>query len=384
MKTYVLVLDSFISILLFGPLISSFWRGTWGLADLYILPENPTLSLIVSMTCGLFIYLLMIILQEPLTLLNKKMSSPVFYIVSRLCSYILSIAVVNYWRGVWGFVDLSGITLRSAGLTTAISTTVLMVSRGLCNSPGPPLFTISDLGREDYFKITTMFETQPCPTLRFYMDSCFSVVFIVGFVIAQWRGLWTLIDLLLAPDDVYLSAWLSLVAGNILTIFLLIIQWPVMYLAGQMRRVPHIKVKFIALLVIEDAMTLCGTVASVLVWRGCWNLYDQCLIVDDTELSLWVSHGAAVVIGMAILHYQIFIQAGLLKDGQVIHSGEQTFFDTKFITNFLHHTVDANKKTLAKKLGKKGVFNVEEENSLVTEDMTNNTSLNVKDALCKM
>ncbi|KAK6181074.1 hypothetical protein SNE40_009010 [Patella caerulea] len=292
--------------------------------------------------------------------------------------------MVNYWRGVWGFVDLSGITLRSAGLTTAISTSVLVISRGLCNSPAPPLLTISDLGREDYFKITTMYEIQPCPSLRFYMDSCFSVVFIIGFVIAQWRGLWTLMDLLLASDDAFRSAWLSVVAGNILTIFLFIIQWPVMYLARQMRRVPQTKVKSIALLVIEDLLTLFGTVASVLVWRGCWYLYDQCLIVDDTELSLWVSHGAAVVIGLAILHYQIFIHAGLLKDGQVIHSGESTFFNTKFITNFIHHAVNANTKTLAKNQQNKGALYVEEENSLITENMTNTTSLNTKDAVRKM
>ncbi|KAK6181073.1 hypothetical protein SNE40_009009 [Patella caerulea] len=276
------------------------------------------------------------------------MSSPIFYIVSRLCSYILSIAVVNYWRGVWGFVDLSGITLRSAGLTTAISTSVLVISRGLCNCLAPPLVTISDLVKEDYFKIPTRFKSKPRSSLKFYMDVGFSVVFIRGFAIAQWRGVWTLLDLLLTPGDAFLSAWLSLVAGNILTIFLFVIQWPIMYLARKLR-VSHTKVKFIALLAIEDLMTFCGMVAAILVWRGCWQLYDQCLIVDDTELSLWVSHGAAAVLGMAMLHYLVFIQAGLFKDGEVINSGEQTFFDTRFITNFIQHTLDKNKKTSEKR-----------------------------------
>ncbi|XP_050404919.1 uncharacterized protein LOC126820829 [Patella vulgata] len=382
METYILVLDSFISILLFGPLASSFWRGTWGLADLYIFPENQLLSLCVSLVCGLLIYLTAIILQTQLTSLNKKMNSPVFYIVSRLYSYILGIAIINYWRGLWGLVDLSGFTLRSAGITTAISTIALVLCRGSSTSLGPPLFTITDIGRDEYFKITTIFKTKPGPSLRFYMDSCFSVVFVTGFAITQWRGLWTLIDLLLVPDDVFRSAWLSLVAGNILAIFLFVIQWPVMWLAGKIRRLPQTNVEFIALLGIEDLMTICGTLASVLVWRGCWYLYDQCLIVHDTELSFWVSHGIAMVIGMVTLHYPTLMLNGLFMDGEVINSGEKTFFDTKFISNFTQYSVDAYKKKLERTQRKPREINLEEEKLLVTDklilhkDMNHDASLN--------
>lgn len=34
------------------------WRGIWGLADLYIFPESPILSLIISLVTGLIILLL--------------------------------------------------------------------------------------------------------------------------------------------------------------------------------------------------------------------------------------------------------------------------------------------------------------------------------------
>ena len=35
-----------------------FWRGLWGLADLYIFPENPPMSFVISILLGLAILLL--------------------------------------------------------------------------------------------------------------------------------------------------------------------------------------------------------------------------------------------------------------------------------------------------------------------------------------
>jgi hypothetical protein len=35
--------------------VVSFWRGVWGLMDIYLFPENPPLSLIISILSGLVI-----------------------------------------------------------------------------------------------------------------------------------------------------------------------------------------------------------------------------------------------------------------------------------------------------------------------------------------
>ncbi len=35
--------------------IISFWRGVWGLLDLYLLPHNYNLSLITSLVIGIFV-----------------------------------------------------------------------------------------------------------------------------------------------------------------------------------------------------------------------------------------------------------------------------------------------------------------------------------------
>lgn len=34
------------------------WRGIWGLLDLYLFPDNPTLSFIISILIGLFILII--------------------------------------------------------------------------------------------------------------------------------------------------------------------------------------------------------------------------------------------------------------------------------------------------------------------------------------
>jgi len=41
--------------LLIGIAVVSFWRGVWGLMDLYLFPENQTISFIISLFIGLSI-----------------------------------------------------------------------------------------------------------------------------------------------------------------------------------------------------------------------------------------------------------------------------------------------------------------------------------------
>lgn len=45
--------------ILVGSAIIMFWRGSWGLMDRYLFPENPVLSFLVSISLGLLILLAM-------------------------------------------------------------------------------------------------------------------------------------------------------------------------------------------------------------------------------------------------------------------------------------------------------------------------------------
>jgi len=44
-----------INAIIIGLAIIIFWRGVWGLMDLYLFPDNETLSYIISLLVGLFI-----------------------------------------------------------------------------------------------------------------------------------------------------------------------------------------------------------------------------------------------------------------------------------------------------------------------------------------
>ena len=48
-----------------GIAVVSFWRGTWGLMDIYLFPENPTLSFSASFLVGFIVlYLTHYIIRE--------------------------------------------------------------------------------------------------------------------------------------------------------------------------------------------------------------------------------------------------------------------------------------------------------------------------------
>ncbi|KAK6181068.1 hypothetical protein SNE40_009004 [Patella caerulea] len=333
METYLLILDSFLSILLFGPLVAAYWRGTWGIADLYLFPEDKLLSQCLSLGGGMLISFTMMLLQDRFNEWNRKMSSTAFLVISRIHSYILGHACVHYWRGIWGFLEYTGRSLHSASITAALSTILLVLFRGMCDSVAAPLYTMTDLDRKDYFVIPTRFKIKSNFSLKFTVDCCFTVICVLGTVAVQWRSIWVLADLLLAPHDPIYSSWLSMAAGNIFTVLLLVAQWPLMKIAKTLKRKES---KFYILVLIEDLMSLCGNIAAVLVWRGFWNLQDQFLLIDNQKI-VWALHAGSVTILIILLHFKTVTLAGAWTDGDVIFSGEKIFFETKFITSIIKH-----------------------------------------------
>lgn len=46
---------SLMNVLVVAVAIVTFWRGAWGLLDLYLFPEDPLISYVVSLALGLVI-----------------------------------------------------------------------------------------------------------------------------------------------------------------------------------------------------------------------------------------------------------------------------------------------------------------------------------------
>lgn len=59
--------NSFLEIVLIAIAVVSFWRGAWGLMDLYLFPDHEVISYIVSILVGFFILLFTKKLADTLT-----------------------------------------------------------------------------------------------------------------------------------------------------------------------------------------------------------------------------------------------------------------------------------------------------------------------------
>jgi hypothetical protein len=47
--------DEIIKAVLIGAAVISFWRGVWGLMDIYLFPNNPAVSFVISLLMGVAI-----------------------------------------------------------------------------------------------------------------------------------------------------------------------------------------------------------------------------------------------------------------------------------------------------------------------------------------
>lgn len=154
-------IDSFLSIVIFSPIVVGYWRGCWQLMDRGLLPENPRYSLWASLAIGLGSGLLFGLLQDVLTkALLRSDFSLLFFIVSRVYTVIYCIGCVNHWRGVWMAWDIyTGTSWESGAASAGIGLLLLAVTRGLKNILAPPFVVVPD-HKEHYFSITTLFKTK--------------------------------------------------------------------------------------------------------------------------------------------------------------------------------------------------------------------------------
>jgi hypothetical protein len=92
------VFTSFVS----GPLVVSYWRGTWNLSSEYLFPYDKLHSAFASLVIGVMGHLIFTIFQSTFkTLFNPAEHRLTFYVGSRLYTSIFAVICVNTWRGGW-------------------------------------------------------------------------------------------------------------------------------------------------------------------------------------------------------------------------------------------------------------------------------------------
>lgn len=156
--TILTILDAVFSATVAAPAVVGYWRGTWGLSDIYVYPEDQVLSYMTSVIIGFTGLFTFNLVQNLLTeMLNPDKHRLSYYVGSRIYTYIFGFCCANAWRGAWQALDLyTEQTSSTVFATTAVSLLALAIMRTIRNISAPP-FSLSLDSPVGYFEVPTMF-----------------------------------------------------------------------------------------------------------------------------------------------------------------------------------------------------------------------------------
>ncbi|VVC88140.1 unnamed protein product [Leptidea sinapis] len=259
--------DQLFASIIVAPAVVAYWKSTWSLMDLYVMPDRPVSS---AALCALFGVLCSILYCVCQTWFSKHLrpdrSRCGFYVISRLYTCVAGMACVGVWRGVWNLLnECTGDSARTLMSTTVAATLSLAALRTLRNIIAAP-FAVAVDSPKGYFDIPTMFRTSSRETALYILDCVFSVTVVGSLVVFVWRGSWALLDIFLFPADTTKSCWISLIAGYCLVVITFSLQVPMRWAVSRLQGASR--------LLVADFYHLVSFLATVNVWRGVWGLLD--------------------------------------------------------------------------------------------------------------
>ncbi|XP_014472938.1 PREDICTED: uncharacterized protein LOC106743524 isoform X2 [Dinoponera quadriceps] len=278
------ILDTVFSALVAAPAVVGYWRGTWGLSDLYVYPDEPTFSSFTSVALGFAGLFAFSVLQHGLDdALHPDKHRLSYYLGSRLYTCVFGFCCVNAWRGAWKVLDMyTELTVGTVFATTAVSLLALGIMRAIRNISAPPFSLCLD-SCPGYFEVQTMFRVNNTRDWSLYLLDCAFSVGVVGtLVVFVWRGVWILFDLYLFPENPGYSAVGSLAIGYSIVAVTFCLQPLMRYVCARLQGLVR--------LVVADAFLLLSFLGTVNVWRGIWIALDLWLLPDNPELSCWITH----------------------------------------------------------------------------------------------
>ncbi|CAK9830948.1 hypothetical protein ANTRET_LOCUS8028 [Anthophora retusa] len=282
--TILTILDTVFSATVAAPAVVGYWRGTWGLSDVYVYPEDPVLSSLASIVIGFIGLYAFNVSQHVLNeLLHPDKHRLSYYVGSRLYTAVFGFCCVNAWRGAWQALDqYTEHTASTVFATTAVSLLALAIMRAVRNISAPPFSLCLD-SCPGYFEVQTMFRVNNTRDWSLYLLDCAFSVGVVGtLVVFVWRGVWILVDIYLFPEDREYSAIGSLAIGYVIVTVTFSLQPLMRYVCARLQG--------LARLIVADGFLLLSFLGTVNVWRGIWNVLDLWLVPDNPELSCWITH----------------------------------------------------------------------------------------------
>ncbi|XP_021367494.1 uncharacterized protein LOC110459496 [Mizuhopecten yessoensis] len=297
--------------------------------DVYSFKDELELSAWVSVAVGNSIIFVLSILQKVSAAANKIENRLVYFVVSRSYLYLLGFGCVNQWRGIWYLLDIyTGITWQGATGTLLSGACALCCFRCFRSSLASPLVLQLDNDRASMFTLTGRLSSKIAPNPMFALDICLTVFIINNFVVFYWRGMWTLFDLFLVPENTLRSAAYCFTISFTLAIPVLIGQHAVQLVSQKL----HENMCLLQIVFEDFFMALAGIVC-ICHWRGTWLSLDAIFFPNNEELSVWGSHVIGYVGLILLCSFKSSLSCGCAID-KTIHEVEHSIFDLKFFSKF--------------------------------------------------
>ncbi|KAK2171378.1 hypothetical protein NP493_1068g02015 [Ridgeia piscesae] len=318
------VVDTLLCVLVFFPLAVLYWRGTWGLQDVFLATTDQRTSAWTSFSIGASTSLAAQLVQPVLLRLATSKRRLLYTALCRLHLYICGWGTLCYWRGVWNLVDLyTGVGWRSSLAVYCVWQMLAFVTCTARTNVGLPLSIQLDTD-PDLLRPNTAFDVKPDEPVWFALDVCFSQFVIVSGNVCVWRGMWNVVDTFLLPHAPVHSEVASLLLGLAGLGLLFLLQWPTSVLSARLA----LKSSTYQLL-FEDAVFLFATWANVLLWRGGWDMCVRYVRSENAATVEWTTHalGAGALLALQLLNNVTL--NGIDKDGS--YSGGTGIYPTKFL-----------------------------------------------------
>jgi hypothetical protein len=118
------------------------WRGLYNLSDLYIYPDNKSISMLISFTIGYSLFFLLALLQIPIIQCLIKKDHKTFYsFISNVFHLIAFVSVVQIWRSLWmmceQYINIPGYHHLTLWLCYIVAYVVLTCGLAACSLNGP-------------------------------------------------------------------------------------------------------------------------------------------------------------------------------------------------------------------------------------------------------
>ncbi|XP_060073423.1 uncharacterized protein LOC132553210 [Ylistrum balloti] len=308
------VLDFLMSFVVVSPCVVFFWRGSWGILDVYLYPNQMELSAWICFAYGNFVMILTGLVQKYSTKINKLKNVVFYFVLSRLYIYILATGSVAQWRGIWNLQDYyTGKTWHSALSSFVIGSGVICCLRCVKSiMAAAPLLVAHDTDHVKLFRITGILGSKVSCSPWFIVDMMMTPLLLHTLIVVFWRGLWTLMNICLYPEDNVQSGLFSLVASLALAYPTLIGQH---FIMSFVKKQGHKnKICVVLILNLYLVMASCLPVAH---WRGIWTLQDVWLIPENKAISVWMSHTIGFLGGVLVLSAKSIPVSGCLLDRNI-------------------------------------------------------------------